>query len=62
MRASGSGCKHSIELKIEALVENEIVRRDSSHVDLVVTFRMDLAEIVLIEEVIADDQSASRPH
>src|SRR6516165_10840555 len=52
-RTSG---KRRIEIYVEPLVQLQVVALYARHVDFVITFRVDLAEAILVEEVIGDYQ------
>ena len=57
VRPGRAGSKRGVEIQLEATIQDQIVFGDPSHVDFVVAFRVDLAAIVLVQEVVADDQA-----
>ena len=44
-----------VKVEIEFGIKNQILCHDFGNVDLVVAFRMDLAEVIFVQEVIADN-------
>lgn len=50
-------CERRIEVELEARIEREAVVGDLDHMDLVIPFEVDLAEVILIEEVIGDHEA-----
>jgi len=57
VRPRRSGCERVVEVDVEAAVELQAMLEHLDHAHVVIAFEMDLAEVVLVEEVIADDQA-----
>jgi hypothetical protein len=57
VRPGWAGCKRGVEIQTKVLIQDQVIFGDASHVDFVVAFRVDFAETVLVQEVIADDQA-----
>src|SRR5215813_351103 len=56
VRASRPGRKGSVEVEIEPRIEHKVVVCNPGHVNLMVAFSVDLAEVVFVQEVVADDE------
>lgn len=57
MRAHGTGREPVIQIQLESRVWLHVVAVYSSYMNFVIPFRMDLAEGILVEEVVRDDQA-----
>ena len=54
-RRTGRKCR--IEVEVEAPIELEVLARDLDDVYTMIPFEVDLAEVVLVEEIVGDDQA-----
>src|SRR2546426_6066797 len=57
MRARGTSCKRRIEIELKPGIEREVSVGNLRHVDDVITFRVDLAGLVLVQEIVRDHQA-----
>src|SRR5262245_47463868 len=56
MWSRGSCGERGVEIHVEPPVQGEPVPGNADHTNVMVPFQVDLAEVVLVEEVIADDE------
>jgi len=57
MWARGPGWEGGVEVEIELGIKDQIILHDVGHMDLVIAFGVDLAEVIFVQEVIADHQA-----
>ena len=57
VRAHGPGRERAIEVEVEVGIENQIILGHLGDMNIVVAFGVDLAEVVFVEEVIANNQT-----
>ena len=52
-----AGCREGcIEIHVKTLIQLQVIFGNFYYVDVVISFQVNLAEIVLVEKVIGDDQ------
>src|SRR5215831_12406569 len=56
MRSGGTSRKGGVEVELKTRIQFQHMAVDLNYVNLVVTFEMDLTEVVLVQEVIGSDQ------
>jgi hypothetical protein len=52
-RPRNEGC---VEIHVKTLIQLQVIFRDSYYVDVVISFQVNLAEFVLVEEVVGNDR------
>jgi hypothetical protein len=57
MRTRRSCWEGGVEIQVKTRIQLEMIFEDSDYMHLVVAFKVDFAEVILIQEVIRNDQA-----